>query len=281
MLQGIGTLALAIVGGFTAFFGVKGYWEKIQVEKAKWLSDLFRQFFIDPTYKGIRQKLDFDDLDQVRFLIAKELAWHYAKVPVSFATDERNLLDAFTDYLNFFEFVGLLQLNKRLTDDDINRVFDYYIKRLVEVDADNQIRVYLKAFNFQHFTQLLNRVSSYLFVYGTLKSGYARHSLIYNGGFELVGTVRVPGILYSIPNEKYPGAILGGSSCTVEGELYRIPSDKCDVLEAIDLEEGVQEGLFARRLVAINLGEQKYISWGYSYLKPVESENEIVSGVWQ
>jgi len=37
-LQGIGAVALAIVGGFTAFFAVREYREKRGVDKAKWLS---------------------------------------------------------------------------------------------------------------------------------------------------------------------------------------------------------------------------------------------------
>lgn len=280
LLQGIGALGLVLVGALTAYFGVKGYREKTQVEKAKWLSDLFRQFFVDRTFKAIRQRIDFDDLEPIRDLIAKEMVWHHHKAPVAFSESERNLLDAFTDYLNFFEFVGLLQRNGRLTDDDIEWLFDYYIKRLVEVDTDNQIRLYLKSLNFQNFDHLLNRAANYLFVYGTLKRGYARHNLIYKNGFEFVGTTQVPGILYCIPDQGYPGAKFGSTSNTVEGELYRIPFNKNDALNDIDSEEGVSEGLFARRLIAINIGGHAYASWAYSYMKEVNVDDEIPSGVF-
>jgi gamma-glutamylcyclotransferase (GGCT)/AIG2-like uncharacterized protein YtfP len=280
-LQGIGAITLAVVGGFTAFFAVREYREKGRVEKARWLSDLFRQFFVDPTFKVIRQKIDFNDLEPIRDLIVRERAWHQLGVPETFKPEEKELLDQFTDFLNFFEFVGLLQKNGRLTDDDIGSLFHYYITRLVEVDPDNEIRRYLKELNFQNLNDLLNRVSDYLFVYGTLKSGFSHHKLLFCGGLQLVGTARVPGVLYDIPGESYPAAVFGKSGSEVEGELYRIPTDGHRTLDKIDMEEGVAEGLFARRLINVTIGEYKYPSWAYSYLQNLNDAKEVSSGVFE
>lgn len=36
----------------------------------------------------------------------------------------------FTDYLNFFEFIGCLHEMKQLNDRDITALFDYYLKLL-------------------------------------------------------------------------------------------------------------------------------------------------------
>lgn len=281
LLQGIGAIALAVVGGCTAFFAVREYREKGRVEKAKWLSDLFRQFFVDPTFKEIRQKIDFNDLEPIRDLIIRERAWHQLSVPETFTSDERNLLDRFTDFLNFFEFVGLLQKNGRLTDDDIGSLFDYYITRLVEIDPDNEIRRYLKELNFQNLNDLLNRVSDYLFVYGTLKSGFSRHKLLFCGGLQLVGRARVPGILYEIPGESYPAALFVRAKSTVEGELYRIPADGRWILDKADEEEGVADGLFARTLISVTIGDRKYPSWAYSYRQSLHNAREIQSGVFE
>lgn len=280
VLQGGGQLALAI-GGCTAFFAVREYREKGQVAKAKWLSDLFRQFFVDATFKYIRQKIDFDDLEEIRRLIIRELAWHKLGIPETFNDTERDMLDKFTDFLNFFEFVGLLQKNGRLTDEDIGSLFDYYITRIVEIDRDNQIRLYLNALKFRNLNHLLNRVSDYLFVYGTLKQGFSRHKLIFDGSMQLVGKARVHGVLYELSGAAYPAAVFGKTEAMVEGELYRIPPDHSCVLDQIDAEEGVSDGLFARRLITVRIGDVEYPSWAYGYLQSLQGAKEIFSGVFE
>lgn len=281
ILQGIGQIALAIIGALTAWFAVREYREKGQIAKAKWQSDLFKQFFADATYKDIRQKIDFDDLNEIKILIARELEWHRSGEAITFSRVERDTLDKFTDFLNFFEFVGLLRKSGQLTDEDIGSLFDYYIARIVEIDRDNQIRLYLNAFKFRNLNHLLNRVSDYLFVYGTLKQGFSRHKLIFNASMEFMGKTQVHGVLYELANEAYPAAVFGKTKMIVNGELYRIPADRSSVLDQIDVEEGVPDGLFARRLVHITVGGVEYPSWAYSYLRPLNNAKEIVSGVFE
>jgi len=281
ILQGIGQIALAIIGALTAWFAVREYREKGQVAKAKWQSDLFKQFFADTTYKDIRQKIDFDDLGEIKILIARELEWHRSGESTTFSRVERDTLDNFTDFLNFFEFVGLLRKNGQLTDDDIGSLFDYYIARIVEIDRDNQIRLYLNAFKFRNLCHLLNRVSDYLFVYGTLKQGFSRHRFVFEASMQLVGKARAHGVLYELPRKSYPAARFEKSEMTVEGELYRIPVERSSVLDEIDVEEGVPEGLYARRLITARVGDVEYPSWAYSYLRPLNNAKEIVSGVFE
>jgi hypothetical protein len=53
------------------------------------------------------------------------------------------------------------------------------------------------------------------------------------------------------------------------------------VLDEIDREEGVYEGLFARRLLSAEIGGRAYTTWAYCYMKPVDADNEIASGVFE
>ena len=281
LAQGVGQIALAIIGFFTAKFAIREYREKGQVAKAKWQSDLFKQFFADSTYKDIRQQIDFDDLGEIKILIARELEWHRSGATITFSRAERDTLDKFTDFLNFFEFVGLLRKSGQLTDEDIGSLFDYYIARIVEIDRDNQIRLYLNAFKFRNLCHLLNRVSDYLFVYGTLKQGFSRHKFIFEASMQLVGTARAHGVLYELPRKAYPAARFEKSEMTVEGELYRIPAERSSVLDQIDVEEGVPEGLYARRLITARVGDVEYPSWAYGHLRIPPDATPIVSGVFE
>jgi gamma-glutamylcyclotransferase (GGCT)/AIG2-like uncharacterized protein YtfP len=249
------------------------------VEKARWLSDLFNQLFVEKTFKAIRQKVDFDEMEDVKELIISELAWHHLNAPVKFAPEQKELLDAFTDYLNFFEFVGLLRKMGRLNDADIESLFDYYLRRIVEIDTDQLIRRYLSALGFENLTHLLNRSAQYLFVYGTFKTDGSRHKLISALGLKFVAKTNVPGRLYSLESQDYPAGMLARRPGSIQGELYRLPvNDKREVLNEIDREEGVDEGLFARVLVQLELGSQTIRAWAYTYLKVVDDDMEIKSG---
>src|SRR5258708_34099994 len=60
-ITGVGTLILALGAIYAAYVALAEYREKSAIEKAKWLSDLFKQLFVDPTFKKVRQKVDFNE----------------------------------------------------------------------------------------------------------------------------------------------------------------------------------------------------------------------------
>jgi len=280
-LSGVGTLAIALGAAYAGYVAISEYREKTQVDKGKWLSDLFKQLFVAETFRKVRQKIDFNDLDDVRDLLATELASHGAGAPKIFSQQQRDLLDSFTDYLNFFEFVGLLRRIGRLTDADVKDLFDYYIRRLVEVDSDHKIRLYLRSTGFENLNRLLNRVSQYVFVYGTLKKGGVRHKLIAHSGFKFVADAKVHGRLYSLPGKDYPAGTFAPASSYVYGELYRMTGDYTgESLNDIDREEGVDEALYARVLMEVETDNETVDAWVYAYLQPVDEALEIPTGVF-
>lgn len=281
-LTGVGTIVVALGAIYAGYVAVSEYREKTQVEKAKWLSDLFHQFFVDGHFKEVRQKIDFNDIDDFRGLMVKELLWHKSHDPsLVFTQEEKNSLDALTDYLNFFEFVGLLRKAGRLTDADIESLFDYYVRRLVEVDCDNIIRRYLRILNFENLNHMLNRVTSFLFVYGTLKKNHVRHQKLIDSGFKFVGEAKAHGYLYSVAKKDYPAGKFANVPEYICGELYHVPKEgKIEVFDVIDKEEGVDEGEFARIVQEAEVDGDIKLAWAYAYMQATEEDLRIQSGVF-
>jgi gamma-glutamylcyclotransferase (GGCT)/AIG2-like uncharacterized protein YtfP len=169
----------------------------------------------------------------------------------------------------------------RLTDADVEALFDYYIRRFVEVDLDNKLRLYLRHLNFENLNHLLNRLSHYIFVYGTLKKGGTRHQLVAAAGLKFVVDGKTSGRLYSLPGQDYPAGIFVPGSRYVHGELYKIKDNYIhEWLNDLDLEEGVDEGLYARVLREIEADGKTVNAWVYTYLQPVDADLEIPTGVF-
>lgn len=110
----------AILGGTIA---IATYRRNARVRRAEWLSSLHSKFFETTTYKRIRQILEAKDL---RFVSLRQAV-----------TDNQTNEDVelFVDYLNFFEFVASLHELGQLSREEIDRLFDYYLKQL----ADEQV----------------------------------------------------------------------------------------------------------------------------------------------
>ena len=116
-----------------------------------------------------------------------------------------------------------------------------------------------------------------LFVYGTLKRGYQRHSVLSGQHFFGRAESVDPGRLFDCG--EYPGLVLCTDGNNIKGELYSV-SQQC--LDACDQVEGVSEGLYARHKLlvrvlrpgaAINtchLTEAVLEAWTYLYLLPAE-----------
>lgn len=86
-----------------------------------------------------------------------------------------------------------------------------------------------------------------VFVYGTLKRGGSNHRFL-SGQRYLGDTRTAPGYrLYSLGD--YPGMVRSGDPThTVTGEIWSV-DDAC--LDQLDALEGVDEGLYARELIAL------------------------------
>jgi hypothetical protein len=151
ILTGIGTIALAFAAYSAGVKAVREYSEQKQTERMKWVSELFHRFYDENrSYRQIRQKIDFDDLGEIRSLLDRD-----ARGESIADQGERDLLDAFTDYLNFFEYIAFLQKKGQVSKDEIKAMFEYYLKRIIQVDQGNKIRRYIPREGFENLHKLL------------------------------------------------------------------------------------------------------------------------------
>src|SRR5258708_2114282 len=108
VLAGVGALGFSIA----AF----SYRNHIKIKQAEWLKSLFEKFFETGTYKEVRGWLDYDKLEE----------------KLGAADEKERMLneEKFTDFLNFFEFIGVLYVRKQLTFEQVHDVFDYYLEKI-------------------------------------------------------------------------------------------------------------------------------------------------------
>lgn len=140
------------VGLITAGLAYRTYYRQARLERLKWLQQLYDSFYNSERYKPVRQIIDFDDMAEVLSLLQKSDS-ECRQLPER----QRNLLDQFTDYLNFFEWIAFLEWKRQLDFKDIDVMFNYYLRRIVEIDNkhENQISQYLSASGYEQFQRLL------------------------------------------------------------------------------------------------------------------------------
>ena len=106
----------ALAAGFAAFV----YRRNSALERAKWASSLYEKFYEATTLKQMRDRLDcLNELDSVNEIVIREEP-------------------AFTDYLNFFEFIAFLKASRQLKDSEIEALFGYYLNCLKRHDRVKQ-----------------------------------------------------------------------------------------------------------------------------------------------
>ncbi|HYL16773.1 MAG TPA: hypothetical protein VEV41_27305 [Terriglobales bacterium] len=99
-------------GAVAALSAVWVYKSNSRRERARWAESLYSRFYEREELKRVRDLLDCGAGDpQVSQLVATESS-------------------AWTDYLNFFEFVAYLQSSKQLSRKDVEALFSYYLECL-------------------------------------------------------------------------------------------------------------------------------------------------------
>ena len=112
----ISAAGTALAVGFAAF----AYRRNSALERAKWASSLYEKFYEATTLKQMRERLDcLSTVDPVNEIVIREEP-------------------AFTDYLNFFEFIAFLKKSKQLKDSEIEALFGYYLDCLNRHDRVKQ-----------------------------------------------------------------------------------------------------------------------------------------------
>ena len=124
------------------------YRKNSQLEKAKWLAELYKKFYEEPNYKKMRAILDYpnahkDEIENLKQNIGKD--------------SEIKLQEELVDYLNFFEFIATLEKLGQLETGKINLVFGYYIKLL---DKHEFVQSFISQNEFKNLQLLITKIKS-------------------------------------------------------------------------------------------------------------------------
>jgi hypothetical protein len=140
------------VGLITAALAYRNYHKQTKLERLKWLQQLYESFYKDNRYRPMRQRIDFDDLDDLLPLLRKN-----ETRSEKLSQAQRDQLDEFTDYLNFFEWIAFLEHKGQLPFKDLDVMFNYYLCRIVQIDKQHQNKIskYIKENGYEQFLRLL------------------------------------------------------------------------------------------------------------------------------
>jgi hypothetical protein len=134
-------IGLKVLGGVGIVVAVLNYRNQVRIKRAELLKSLFEKFYENSTYKEVRVWLDYGHL-------------HTKLTEENMERREINE-EKLTDFLNFFEFIGVLYTSNQLTFRLVSEVFDYYLKK-IKGDADCQ--GWIREYSFERLKALLRRV---------------------------------------------------------------------------------------------------------------------------
>lgn len=132
--RGIAGLAAVIA----VVVAVVNYRAQTRLKQAEWLKSLFEKFFENATYKEVRVWLDYGTLHER--LMVNDAALRQANE------------EKFTDFLNFFEFIGVLYWRRHLSFEQVYDVFEYYLKKIA---GDPDCREWIDQYSFEKLKALL------------------------------------------------------------------------------------------------------------------------------
>ncbi|MBL8817541.1 MAG: gamma-glutamylcyclotransferase [Planctomyces sp.] len=115
-------------------------------------------------------------------------------------------------------------------------------------------------------------MKSVIFVYGSLKRGYALHGLLEKQLFMGEAESVACGRLFDLGD--YPGLVASESGYRVRGELYAVTAE---CLAALDGVEGVEDGVYERRRIELVSPNESISAEAYFYRLSVNGCREIGS----
>lgn len=129
-----------IVAAIAAGVAVVVFYRNSSLERAKWASTLYDKFYGSAGHRSVCDSLDSKaDNQAVNDIVAAETS-------------------AFTDYLNFFEYVGFLVKVNQLDYDHVETLFGYYLSCM---DRHRSVKNYInnRENSFEELQHLLLRRS--------------------------------------------------------------------------------------------------------------------------
>lgn len=250
---------------------------------AKWLHELFRDFYLTDEFLRIREEIEYKCDQVLAPLVEKRITDRH--VPLT--EEEIDLLSSLDNLLNYLEFLLYLESKKQLPAQDRKALFSYWFS-VLSASNNSSIRRYIQRFEFRRLADLLQANSArepfpqnfieYLALYGTLRlDSKSFKELELDKLLSYAGTCTIPGDLYDF--DTFPGLVPGLGQAN--GDLFRFTD--LSVLQTIDTYEEYdpqqsESSLFIRR--CIRLASPPKDVWVYLYNGDLSPGKLISTGEW-
>jgi tRNA-dihydrouridine synthase len=122
--------------------GVATYWRTMHVRRAEWLYTMYQKFYENEAFKTVRREL----------LYRPESFTFASNGALTEAEEQR--IEALDDYLNFFELLASLWALRQIKTDELQMLFDYYLKNIAQNAA---VRRYVQEEGFENLQQLIQK----------------------------------------------------------------------------------------------------------------------------
>ncbi|HVZ98894.1 MAG TPA: hypothetical protein VG841_01120 [Caulobacterales bacterium] len=113
----------AAIASLAAVGALRSYIQDVKHKQTHWLYELFRDFYENNTFIGVRRTLEYGQNPELNEL---RKAIQCNPTP----REGVEIADAFCNYLNFFEFMCNLVERRRLDRKDLERSFQFYLDNL-------------------------------------------------------------------------------------------------------------------------------------------------------
>ena len=131
----------ACLAAVSAAFAALTYRRNANTKRAEFLLQLHKAFFVDPTYKPIRDLLDNpneSDAEKLRKHIQEETA-------------------ELTDFLNFFELIAYFESCKTLRRHDVDALLSYYL-HLIKTNGPLSSYISKDQTSFEYLNKVIERL---------------------------------------------------------------------------------------------------------------------------
>lgn len=277
-IAAFGNLMMAAGTVTAAFWAVYSFRQSKRAEAARWVKELFGEFFFNSNFDEVRDLIEFGYEHQLKPVL---LAMLLGRALPDFSLEERRLLKELDNFLNYLEYVLYLESMGHIETDDREAIFNYWTGVLA--DADHAlVRLYCRQYGYERVAELVNRPDQpeqvLLAVYGTLRRGEetlepltGRDKLVYHGPCVIAGKLLDLG--------EYPGLVAGEGQ--VRCDLFAV-SDPQIWRELDAYEEFYPDDLAASEYHRsyIRLAEPALDAWVYYYTGPATDAQVVDSGDW-
>lgn len=201
-------LLVALVLLVTAGWAAYTYSKSRRSERARWLHDVFTDVYFSDRFQTVKNVLEYRYDDDFAELLERRMNDRHVPITV----EQEAVLDQLDNFLNYIEHVlgleqrGLMSRRERLV------IFDYWPNIIQIADRFSALRRYIAMSGYELISaELALENVDYLCAYGSLRKGLSpEHQPDFDRYLEHIGTVRVSGHLYLVPDGSYdyPGLIL-------------------------------------------------------------------------